>query len=772
MEQNQSRGTVGECSLSQADEAVEDGLFHQVLFSLATEPIVLHITTSALPSVQTSGPHDSESDTSEPDARQTNLEISVSVGIIACALTAAQISSILDVVSTIGSHSRPSTAPRASNSASSVVPTLSLLDQASLTIQIRGLVLLLQSVPPPLSSSSRNVPLADFFTHPLTPPKTNHSYIRFLIDRVGADLSVSTTLEQLEDEYTPSSEHLPERGQVPHVVRGTTSSHIRFSVGDLSAFAFCMDGNATSSHLAHQAFVLPIVLTDSHLFTQYHPEHHFPSDMGHYDVSPELLRKVVPALPEFGIIDWTLESNRTSQAKLSLWRVRPPPSYRRSQKSFGGDPSIAPPVPSSPKTISEGTSANKPQSTLSGRVLLSSPKDPGRGANPGSTCSIQIDVIPLHVFADMGSIPAALDFLEMLSIPRSRSGSSEPEVEDHGGACGRDNSGDLTPLSSPYRKTLQQIHEPELEDLNRSVDYLSKEPVAGGSSRRPRKTYRHTQVFDGVACATLLAKLRGQDQSHHDGRTEFDINFAMIRVQIRCPSPPSRLQRSGSAILDVHALRLTSRSPLGAGGKYPHRFGTKTESRYGDLNSSSRDNHVLIAEWRTLLLACSSAGAETAKGFCSIGPLSSAADGEAPASHDYTRFQEDALPLVKLSQAAPIPSGRNSGRSAAVIVEIDIPLVLLNLSKPIFDSLQFWIDDVSQLLERTTAPSGEAAQENSSRNSSLVGSRFFSASKQGSEEMAADEPSAGHVKSSTENVAKVTISEGEKPPISLSLFSH
>jgi len=508
MEQNQSGDTAGECSLSQADEAIEDGLFHQVFFSLATDPIVVHITTSALPPVQTqSGPYASEPDTSETDSRHPKLEISVSVGIVACALTATQISSILDVISTIGSHSCP-TAPPASKSAGIVVPPLSLLDQATLTIQIRGLVLLLQSVPAPLSSSSRDIPLADFFTHPLTPPKTNYGYIRFLIDGVRADLSVSTTLEQLTDEHTPSPDPMQERSRPPLVVRGTTSSHIKFSVGDLSAFAFCMDSNATTSHVARQAFVLPIILTDPHLFTQYRPEHHFPSNMSHYDVSPDFLRKVVPTLPEFGIMDWTLESNRTSQAKLSLWRARPPPGYRRSQKSHAGDPPIIPSVASSPKSIFEETSANKPQSALSGRVLLSSSKDPGTGATPGSTCSIHIDVIPLHVFVDMGGISTALDFLEMSSVSRSRSGLSEPEIENHGSAHGHDSSEDPTPPSSPHRKTLQQIREPELENLNLSVDYLSKESVARGSSRKSRNIYRHTEVFNAVACSISFAKLK------------------------------------------------------------------------------------------------------------------------------------------------------------------------------------------------------------------------------------------------------------------------
>jgi hypothetical protein len=254
--------------------------------------------------------------------------------------------------------------------------------------------------------------------------------------------------------------------------------------------------------VARQAFVFPIVLTDPYLFTQYRPEHHFPSNMGHYDVSPDFLRKAVPTLPEFGIMDWTLESNRASQAKLSLWRVRPPPGYRRSQKIHAGDPTITPPVASSPKSISEETSANKRQSALSGRVLLSSSKDPGTGATPGSTCSIHIDVTPLHVFVDMGGVSTALDFVEMSSVPLSRSGSSEPEVENHGNARGHDNSGDPTPLPSPHRKTLQQIREPELEDLNLSVDYSSKV-----SSRKSRKFYRHTEVFNQVACSTSLAEL-------------------------------------------------------------------------------------------------------------------------------------------------------------------------------------------------------------------------------------------------------------------------
>jgi autophagy-related protein 2 len=509
MEPNSSRDTVTGCLLSQANEAMENGPFHQVIVSLATEPIVIHITTSAppilsRPPAQTqSGPHTSGSDTSGPDSLQPNLEISVSVGIIACALAATQISAILDVVSVIGSYSSPSAPLPVSNNPGFAVPPLSLLDQANLTIQIRGFVLLLQSVPAPPTSSSHDIPLANFFTHPLTPPKTSHSYVRFLIDRLKADLSVSTTLEQVTDEPTPSPE-LPERGRVPRVVRGTTSSHITFSVGDLSAFAFCTPSNATAPPKSHKAFVSPIVLTDPFLSTQYRPEHNPPPIMEHR--SPDFIHRAVPALPEFEIVDWTSENNRTSQAKLSLWRVRPPPSYRRSQRDHTSDSPISPPVASSPITILEEKSPNKPQSALSGQVSLSTPKDSGTGGPSESTCSVQIIIAPLHLFVDMGSIAAALGFLETASVRRSspdvtssRSGSGEPKGEDYEGARRPTNSGDLTPLSSPQRNALQRIHQQELEDLNLSVDYLPTESVSGDSPPGLRNFQKRTQVFICVA---------------------------------------------------------------------------------------------------------------------------------------------------------------------------------------------------------------------------------------------------------------------------------
>ena len=510
---DQDSRTAGNCSLSPADDPINDEPFHRVIASLITEPIVIHITTSTppLPQNQTNpASHTAEPDTSHPDSLHPNLEISVSAGVVAFALIASQIGAILDIISVIESHSGQSSKHSMFKNASPVAPPLSLLDQASLTLRIRGLVLLLQSVPASLTTSfedSHDGPLNNFFVHPLTPPKTNHSYIRFVMDMLKADFSVSTTLEQLTDEPNSILGHLPGRSRVPRGVRGVTSSQLRFSIGDLSICAFCIPNNAVVGHAAHNPFVvLPILLTDPFLHTQYSPEHHPPPTVErHSDISPEYIRKPFPPLPEFEILDWTSEDRRTSHAKLSLWRVKPPPGYRRTHRSHPGDSPVSPYMPSSPKVMAEELSTNKPQSALSGQMSLSSPRDQGIGTDPESesACSIHITIIPVHVFVDMGGMPAVLDFVDIVSIRRSSGGSSmissrssdsDSEGEDHKGAHRYANSGDLTPLSSPQREALERINQRELEDLNLSVDYLSRPSAPERLSPKLRKRHGHTQV--------------------------------------------------------------------------------------------------------------------------------------------------------------------------------------------------------------------------------------------------------------------------------------
>ncbi|KAH9996788.1 hypothetical protein BJV77DRAFT_1065570 [Russula vinacea] len=371
---NPSGGTVGESPLSQADEAMEDGSFIKSSFLWLRNPLLFTLRRhrcrkrrSISPSTLLNWTH--------PGLILGNRTLKFRCLWESLLVPSPPRKSILYWMSSLRSDLIPVQVPRLWCPTTLALGSSVILARSSNPYDADSrLSLVVTSRSAAAHMFFTRLPLADFFTHPLTPPKTNHSYIRFLIDRLRADLSVSTTLEQLTDEHTPSPGH-----------RQREAEYHGFK----------------ASHAARQAFVLPIILTDPHLSAQYRPEHHFPSNMDHhFDVSPDFLRKAVPSLPEFGLSDWTLESNRSSQAKPSLWRVRPPPTYRRSQKSHAGDPPITPPVASSPQTISEETSANKSQSALSGRIILSSPKDPGTGAK--STCSIHIDVIPLHVFVIWG----------------------------------------------------------------------------------------------------------------------------------------------------------------------------------------------------------------------------------------------------------------------------------------------------------------------------------------------------------------------------------
>ena len=756
---------------------------HQVLISLATEPIVAYITTSTPQALsKASSQYQSSSQTTGldmPNSQQPRLEVSVSVGVIACALTAAQICAMLDVISVVGSHSDRIAQPPVSKDSSSVPPGLSLLDQMSLTIQIRGFVLLLRSTPTSLtgcsSEEARIVPhdaLDEFFAHPLVPPKIGHSYVRFVMDTLKADFSVSTTLEHLTG--SPFPRHTNERSRLSRGVSGKTSSRLGFSVGDLSVCAFCAPVNSIATQESGETFVLPILLTDLFLSTQYHPEHRpLPVIGRHSDTSPEFIRKNFSTLPEFEVLDWTSQVHRTSQATLSFWRVKPPPGYRRSHRKHGGGSPVSSPMASSPEPIFDETSAKPSQPAISGQVLLVSPRDPGTDITPGSTSSTSVSIVPIHVFVDMGSNKTALEFLEILSSRRnssdidlssSRSSSSSPERDTLGGAYGHNNSGEPTPVSSPHRRTLQPIHLQELDELNLSEDYLSKEPALGRLSVKPRSVHRHSQVRVCFSCPLLAAKLDVKAPSHRDSLAEFDVNFTMVRIQLRCPSPSPHLQRSGAMILDIHGLKLTT----GTGGIHGHQCDTKIQPTHHSPGSS--DNHLVTAEWRALLLSCCSPGAAIAQCFCSIGPLSSAVNDEAPPSLDHIRFLDDAPPerrfaVIKFSRNSPSLQRQNSNGPPTFVVEADIPSMCLSLSKPLFDGLQFWIDDVTRLLE--TQP-GNESHEGSSRNPSLVGSKFFSSSKQGSVEVSMGESSSNYTESLTESIVKVTLSEGENTPLSTS----
>jgi autophagy-related protein 2 len=91
---------------------------------------------------------------------------------------------------------------------------------------------------------------------------------------------------------------------------------------------------------------------------------------------------------------------------------------------------------------------------------------------------------------------------------------------------------------------------------------------------------------------------------------------------------------------------------------------------------------------------------------------------------------------------------------------VDLPSAHVSLSKAVLDDLQYWADDVSQFLERQNGKTSVDTKKVDSRDTSLIGSRYFAMSKR-SESDGASTIAGRRGSSSPETVVKVLVSEGE-----------
>jgi autophagy-related protein 2 len=97
---------------------------------------------------------------------------------------------------------------------------------------------------------------------------------------------------------------------------------------------------------------------------------------------------------------------------------------------------------------------------------------------------------------------------------------------------------------------------------------------------------------------------------------------------------------------------------------------------------------------------------------------------------------------------------------------VQIPSVHMHISKPLLDGLQYLADDISQLIERSFG--SEDGSEKESRDSSLIGSRFFAKSRSGSGTISGI--STGRASAKSESVVKIEITEGKS--VTPSNFCH
>ena len=212
---------------------------------------------------------------------------------------------------------------------------------------------------------------------------------------------------------------------------------------------------------------------------------------------------------------------------------------------------------------------------------------------------------------------------------------------------------------------------------------------------------------------------------------------------MRCPPPPNYNNRSGILILALNDISLS------AGFKR-----TKTSARFTTTdsfacNSDISDDNVLFnAEFGRAVVACSSVGTQVATAFVSLGPLAHEMD-----------FQDQTPSSIAL-QLPPQQARISVIRPTLKVVpirafSIDIPSVHVDISKPTFDALQYWADDVTQFLERMSSKMNDAmdAEVGDSRDTSLIGSRFFAKSRSGSA------MSTSRNDASAETIVKLTVTE-------------
>jgi autophagy-related protein 2 len=83
-------------------------------------------------------------------------------------------------------------------------------------------------------------------------------------------------------------------------------------------------------------------------------------------------------------------------------------------------------------------------------------------------------------------------------------------------------------------------------------------------------------------------------------------------------------------------------------------------------------------------------------------------------------------PVIKLSK----PEAGQGGSETTI--SINVPSIYLSISKEQWDNLQYWIDDLTQAMERMGSAAKELAESRDSRNASIIGSRYFTRSHRSS----------------------------------------
>ncbi|GJE87153.1 autophagy-related protein 2 [Phanerochaete sordida] len=690
-------------ALNIAVREIED----EMLLSFGHEPITIRLWTPSPARREPSNTHPS-SRTRPPAAANVRrdvgaMKLDITIGVVAVALKARHIRSMLEIGDLWSSH--PPVVSSRSNDSSQAGSSHS--QRVDATLRLRGIVACLLPGKPPSD-------LAEYFNYPLAPPRLPHGFARLHLEELCAAVSVHPTSSSAD--IRPAA-----------ALYGGITVTARLSLSELSAFAFMYSPHhAGGTELA----AIPLLITDPNLPYQYDGSHIYP-DLRHADIEARL--------PAFDIVDWTDPVHWSSSARISAWRTR----KQHAPSS---------PIPESPKSRLSSSPSNPRESTPTSRQSARTPSQPAvvvkltittaplgrrghrKGKDPENGLDIDVDISPLHVFLDASHIlgdgstsehSEVLSFLDVLSSNTSEvtgSHHDEDNIED-------EDEGDEetdTPPGTPRARQRQsnRRREREREEERRRLERLVLEDLElGFDYSQPAQA-----VKGGIRDVTPTRPSRKKASTKKTARVSMACKVPMVRLEVRAAPRTSRPPRSGAVVLDIHGLCVSSGKQANTAERGP-RFADTAD---GDSQSpraieDSTAAALASAQWDRLVFAYSMVGGSKAKTVLSLGPLPPRADSDAPLL--------GSPPTPILSRPAPRPciivaqgtSSTEQRQLTSLVLTVDIPSVFVKPSKDTVDGLQLWADDVSRLAEN--AFTSQPASADSSRDPSLIGSRFFSKSR-------------------------------------------
>ncbi|TFK29985.1 hypothetical protein FA15DRAFT_663305 [Coprinopsis marcescibilis] len=545
----------------------------RTILSFGAVPFEITLTTPS--------PGGSHSSGGPSAAMHDRYQLHAACGFIAIALQPWHVSRLLSAALKM---SNPHMPPPRQSSTAPEQPVLSF----DAELQVRSVIILLYSS----SNLQGRESLESYFSRPLVPPQLQSGYTRLLLDSLSAQASSLST--------------------------GVSST---MRIGDINIFQFTDPSSRKGEAQRNFPVAIPVLITDSHLPSQYDPNHAYPSR-----TDPFHATVVQPTIPA---VNWSDRRHFTCGAKLSHWRTRDP---------------------------SERQSTDGPNRQSAIYVTVNNPTTLARGKTGiAQSRQAKVDIIPLHIFADLeyaqlegGIIPYIDELLKGIEALDRKKQRSRAYLSD------------------------------EEEDFNRPED----------STQLPAKSDPHQNVLKSVLTCHLRA----------------------VRLSVRAPPPPGRGKRSGILTADVHNISIRD----SADENTRHLRFERHASTGPDHHASDGDKLLAQVHCERIVIGCSSSKDEHFVAVLSLGPL------QTPSQSTQLLF-----PRVTVKQ-------REIGGNALVL-SVDIPSVYVSLSRPQLEALHFWIDDLSQALERMTV--SRTTNDGSGQNSkdpSMIGSRFFARSRTGS----------------------------------------